>query len=70
MFKLYILPGIKQLKKNKTSCVINILSFSLAIGILLIVGLFLKHEFTYDNFQIKKNNIYRLEINDWVYVVS
>ncbi len=65
MFKLFIYPSFIQFRKNKGSCITNILSFSIAIGILLIVGLYLKYEYNFDNSQSKKDNIYRLEIGNW-----
>lgn len=49
------------MKKQKLFSVINILGLALGISTAILIINYVAHEFSYDNFHLKKNRIYRVE---------
>ena len=70
MFKNYILTAWRNLKRQKTNSVINILGLSLGLGIFILIALFVRHELTHDQFHRNLDRIYRLETNGKVNQVA
>jgi len=60
MLKNYFLLAIKNLKKQKIFSLINIMGLTVGITCCLMIFLFIKHEFSYDNFHSKGKDIYRV----------
>lgn len=60
MIRNYLTIAIRSLIKNKTYSFINILGLSVGIAVSLIIFLYVVHEYSYDRFHAKANNIYRV----------
>jgi putative ABC transport system permease protein len=60
MIKNYLLLAFKNLRKQKGFSLINILGLTVGITCCLLIFLFIKHEFSYDNFHTKGKDIYRV----------
>jgi putative ABC transport system permease protein len=60
MFKNYIKIAFRNLKKNKTFSLINILGFGFAISICLGIATYLMHEYSFDRYHANADRIYRL----------
>lgn len=60
MIKNYLLLAFKNLRKQKGFSFINILGLTVGITCCLMIFLFIKHEFSYDNFHTKGKDIYRI----------
>lgn len=58
----YIITAWRQLIKSKTHSIIKIGGLSVSIAFFLLVMLFIKKEFSFDNFHEDADNIYRLEL--------
>ena len=63
MIKNYIKIAFRNLIKNKTYSIINILGLSIGLACSIMVLLYLKNEFTYDNMHVHKKDIYRVGFN-------
>jgi putative ABC transport system permease protein len=64
MLKNYIKIAWRSLAKNKLYSTINVLGLSLGIAICLLITLFVKDEFSFDQFQENKNGVFRLVVNE------
>ena len=64
MFRNYIKIAWRNIAKNKLYSIINILGLSLGIAVCLLITLFVKDEFSFDQYQKQKNEIYRLVIDE------
>jgi putative ABC transport system permease protein len=60
MFKNYLKVALRGLRKNKFSSVINILGLSIGLSSCLLIGLYIRHELSYDQFQQKGDRIARV----------
>lgn len=60
MFRNYFKTAWRNLWKNKTFSVINILGLSLGIAAFLLIVNYLRFEYSYDNWNINKDRIYRI----------
>lgn len=63
MIKNYFVVALRNLLKNKLFSLINILGLSVGISCCLIIFLYVKNEMNYDNFHVRKENIYQLTAN-------
>lgn len=63
MITNYIKTAFRNLIKNKTYSIINILGLSIGLACSIMVLLYLKNELTYDNLHVHKKNIYRVGFN-------
>lgn len=61
MFRTYFKIAIRCLLKNKAFSAINILGLSIGIAVCFIISLFVQEELSYDRFNAKANDIYRIE---------
>ena len=60
MFKNYFKTAIRNLWKNKTASVINIVGLTIGLVCCLLIALYIQHELSYDNFQANGNRIARV----------
>src|SRR5204862_8172642 len=60
MFKNYLKTALRNLKRNKSYAVINVLGLAVGIATSLLIFLVIRFETSFDNFHKKKNSIYRV----------
>ncbi len=60
MFRNYLKTTFRNLWKNKTSSVINVLGLTIGLGGCLLIALYVQHELSYDNFETKGDRIVRM----------
>jgi putative ABC transport system permease protein len=64
MIKNYFKIAWRTIQNNKLYSFINITGLSIGLAICMLITLFVKDEFSFDQFQQKKNSIYRLVVNE------
>lgn len=66
MIENYIKIALRNLYKNKSISFINV--FGLAIGMVcsILIFMWVQNQLSYNQWQEKKDDIYRMETNDWV----
>ncbi len=64
MIKNYFKIAWRTIAKNKLYSFINITGLSIGLTICMLITLFVKDEFSFDQFQKHKNEIYRLVVNE------
>ena len=60
MFKNYLKIAARQLWRNKTYSLLNISGLALGLAVSLLILLFVSHEFSFDRFHAKADNIYQV----------
>jgi len=60
MFRNYLKTAFRNLKRNKSYALINVLGLTVGIAASLLIFLVIQYETSFDNFHKKKNSIYRL----------
>jgi putative ABC transport system permease protein len=60
MIKNYFKIAWRNLWKNKTFSVINIVGLSIGLACCILMFLFIQHELSYDKFNVRASNIYRI----------
>ena len=60
MVKSYITSAIRHLLKNKSYTTLNIVGLSVGLACFTMIGLWVKHELSYDRFHSKAERIYRV----------
>src|SRR5438552_1144261 len=60
MFKNYLKTALRNLKRNKSYAVINVLGLAVGIAACLLIFLVIQFETSFDNFHKKRNQIYRV----------
>ncbi|NOQ24680.1 MAG: FtsX-like permease family protein [Bacteroidales bacterium] len=60
MFKYYIKIGFRNILKYKNNSIVNIISLSLGIAILLLIGAYSHNELSVDNFHTKASQIVKV----------
>lgn len=60
MFRYSLLLFVRNLKRQKLFSAINLLGLTAGIVSTLLIYLYVQHEFSYDRFHTKANNIYRI----------
>src|SRR3977135_2478735 len=60
MLKNYLKTAIRNLRRNKSYSLINVLGLAIGIAACLLIFLVIEFETSFDNFHKKKDNIYRL----------
>ena len=63
MLKRISKHGFRILNRQKGYLAINVIGLSIGIACSLIIALFIIHELKFDQFNIKKDRIYRLEVS-------
>ncbi|HLK31240.1 MAG TPA: ABC transporter permease, partial [Puia sp.] len=67
MFKNYVKIAWRNLLKNRTFSIINIVGLSFSVAFCLLLFFYIRHEQSYDSFHEKKNRLFRMEMtNTWV----
>ena len=64
MIKNYFKIAWRTIAKNKLYSFINITGLSIGLTVCMLITLFVKDEFSFDQFQKHKNEIYRLVVNE------
>lgn len=60
MFKNYFKTAFRNCWKNKTSFAINVIGLTIGMTSSLLIAMYILHETSYDNFQLKGNRIVRM----------
>src|SRR5215510_718371 len=60
MYKNYLKTALRNLKRNKSYAIINVLGLTVGIAASLLIFLVIQYETSFDNFHKKKKSIYRL----------
>jgi len=60
MLKNYFKTAWRNLLKNKVFSAINILGLSIGLACCILIFLFIRHELSYDKFNVRARNIYRI----------
>jgi len=60
MIKNYLKIAIRNLSRNKTYAILNILGLTIGIGACLLIFLVIQYETSFDNFHPKRKSIYRV----------
>jgi putative ABC transport system permease protein len=60
MFKNYLKVAFRNLVKRKGYSVINILGLAIGMAVCLLIVLFIQSELSYDDWQLKGDNVYRV----------
>ncbi len=61
MFKNYLTVALRNLRKQKGYSFINIAGLALGLTCFILIGLFIRFEWSYDRFHAKADRIYRIE---------
>src|SRR3989337_1005477 len=59
MFRNYLLIAIRNLSKNFGYTLINVTGLAIGLASCLLVSLYVRFEMSFENFHLKKENIYR-----------
>jgi len=59
MFKNYILSALRNLKQHKGYAIINIVGLTIGLGLTILLLSFIRYELSYEEFNPKKDRIYR-----------
>jgi putative ABC transport system permease protein len=60
MLKNYLKIAVRNILQHKLYTFTNVFSFSVGLAALIVAGLYLLNEFSYDTFQNKSKQIYRI----------
>ena len=60
MLRNYIKTALRNLLRNPLYALINVFGLTIGITCSLLILIFIKHEFSYEKFHAKKDNLYRL----------
>ncbi|MBC7919709.1 MAG: ABC transporter permease [Ferruginibacter sp.] len=64
MLKNYLTVAVRNFLKHKTYSFINLLGLGVAIVCCLLLGLFVRHEWSYDQFHPQSNRLYRAWVRE------
>ena len=59
MIKNWLLTALRNLRKNRTASAINIFGLTIGLSSCLLIALFIRHELSYDDFEVKGPRIVR-----------
>jgi len=60
MWKNYLKTGLRNIAKNKSHSIINLISLSIGLSAFILISLYVRFETTYDKYHDNADNIYRL----------
>jgi len=63
MFKNFLLTGIRSLLKNGIYSFLNIIGLAIGIASLIFIGLFIRHEVSYDNYHKNIDRLFRITVS-------
>jgi putative ABC transport system permease protein len=66
MLRNYFITALRYIIRNKIPSLIQVLSLAIGITAFILIGLYARHEFSYDRFHEKGDRIYRLENGDQI----
>lgn len=61
---LFLKTYFKHLVKNKLYTSVTIIGFAVSLAFIILLGVYIKNELSFDDFQVNKDRIYRLESNE------
>ncbi|MBT1705847.1 ABC transporter permease [Fulvivirgaceae bacterium PWU20] len=61
MFKNYLTSAIRFISRNKAFTAINVLGLAIGMTACMLITQFVLHEFSYDDFHVKKDRIFRIQ---------
>ena len=70
MLRNYFITAFRYILRNKIQSIIQVISLTIGITAVILVGLYAFHELSYDKFNEKSERIYRLEYGNKVGQVS
>ena len=70
MIRSYFIIAFRYIIRNKIQSVIQIASLAIGITAIILIGLYVDHELSYDKFNEKIDRIYRLEYGEFAGQVS
>ena len=59
MIRNWLLTALRNLRKNRTASAINIFGLTVGLSSCLLIALFIRHELSYDDFEVKGSRIVR-----------
>ena len=65
MIKNYIKTALRNIARNKVYSFINIFGLAAGVALFIIISLFVQSEYSFDRFNKKIDQIYRLERGEW-----
>jgi putative ABC transport system permease protein len=60
MIRNYIRTALRNLLRNKSASVINILGLTIGLCSCILIGMYIRNELNYDRFQAKGDRIFRV----------
>src|SRR5579863_6885359 len=60
MFKNYLLTALRGFRKNRLAALINVFGLTVGLSSCLLIALFIRHELSYDDFEVKGPRIVRV----------
>lgn len=63
MLRNYLTSALRYVSKNKTFSLINTLGLAIGMMACMLITQFVLHEFSYDDFHVKKDRIFRLQLD-------
>lgn len=60
MIKNWLRTALRNIRKNRTSSIINIFGLTVGLSSCLLIALFIRHEISYDDFELKGKRIARV----------
>ncbi|MBS1916752.1 MAG: ABC transporter permease [Bacteroidetes bacterium] len=64
MLNNYFKIAWRNLMKNRTFSIINIVGLSFSVAFCLLLFFYIRHEQSYDSFHVKKNRLFRMEMSN------
>jgi len=61
MLKNYWKTALRNIMKHKTHAAVNVLGLTVGLAFFILIGLYVRHELSYDGFHENKDRIYRVE---------
>ena len=66
MFRNYFISALRNMTRNRIQTLIQVVSLAIGITAAISIGLYIQHEFSYDQFNEKLDRIYRVEFGNSV----
>ena len=63
MIKNYLTSALRYISRNKFFTAINIMGLAIGITACMLITQYVLHEFSYDNFNLKKDRIFRVQLD-------
>jgi putative ABC transport system permease protein len=63
MIRNYLTSALRYIARNKAFTAINVLGLAIGMTACMLITQYVLHEFSYDNFHVKKDRIFRLQLD-------